>query len=101
MQASGKTIVIVSHAMGALRSMCDRLAWMSHGQLKMVGQTREVIDSYLGDVHVDQIHDAGSMGTRWGSGEATIEAIEVVDGSGQAVPRVRTGDRIAVRSATA
>lgn len=96
MQASGKTIVIVSHAMGSVRAMCDRLAWMDHGKLRMVGPATEVIDRYLGNVHIGQIHHEGTAGTRWGSGEATMESIEIVkDGVGAS--RVCTGDRVIVR----
>jgi ABC-type polysaccharide/polyol phosphate transport system ATPase subunit len=99
LQDMGKTIVIVSHAMGSVRQMCDRLAWMSHGELKMVGPTRDVIDAYLGEVHVAEIHHEGGKGTRWGDGSATIDAIELVSkrGRGEAVERVKTGDGIAVR----
>lgn len=97
MQAKGKTIVIVSHAMGAMRTMCDRLAWMSHGKLQMVGPATDVIDHYLGDVHVDRIQHAGDTGTRWGSGEATITTIDVIGPSGTPVARVRTGDPVRIR----
>ena len=99
LQDMGKTIVIVSHAMGSVRQMCDRLAWMSHGELKMVGPTRDVIDAYLGEVHVAEIHHEGGKGTRWGDGSATIDAIELVSkrGRGEVVERVKTGDGLAVR----
>jgi ABC-type polysaccharide/polyol phosphate transport system ATPase subunit len=99
LQEAGKTIVIVSHAMGSVRSMCDRLAWMDHGELRMIGPTREVIDAYLGNVHVAELHHEGGKGTRWGNGGATIDAIELVSrrGRGEAVERVKTGDAISVR----
>jgi Wzt C-terminal domain len=99
LQEAGKTIVIVSHAMGSVRSMCDRLAWMDHGELRMIGPTREVIDAYLGNVHVAELHHEGGKGTRWGNGGATIDAIELVSrrGRGEPCERVKTGDGIAVR----
>ena len=99
MQARGKTIVLVSHAMGSMRAMCDRLAWMSHGQLQMVGPARDVIDAYLGDVHVDRLHDVDSDVTRWGNGRAVIEGISLITqgGSGKPATRVATGDAVAVR----
>ena len=37
---AGKTVVIVSHAMGSLRSMCDSAAWLQKGQLIEVGKHR-------------------------------------------------------------
>ena len=34
----GKTVVIVSHAMGSLRSMCDHAVWLEHGRVIRQGQ---------------------------------------------------------------
>lgn len=97
MQAAGKTIVIVSHAMGSVRAMCERLAWMNQGQLQMVGDARDVIDRYLGNVHLERLHDTDSQGTRWGNGDAVIEAIEMIDAIDRPVARVRTGEQVIVR----
>jgi ABC-2 type transport system ATP-binding protein len=44
----GKTVVIVSHAMGTLQDMCDRLAWLRSGVLQTVGEPAEVIAAYRG-----------------------------------------------------
>ncbi len=97
MQDAGKTIVIVSHAMGSVRSMCDRLAWMDHGKLKMVGPSTEVIDEYLGTVHVEQLQTAETKGLRWGDGRAKLDAIELVDAKGRKIERVKTGDSATIR----
>jgi ABC-type polysaccharide/polyol phosphate transport system ATPase subunit len=97
LQAAGKTIVIVSHAMGSVRAMCDRLAWMDHGELRMIGPTRDVIDAYLGNVHVAELHHEGGRGTRWGNGGATIDAIELVTAKGDVQERVKTGESVAIR----
>lgn len=42
-----KTIIIVSHDLGAIEKLCTRVAWLANGELKMIGAAREVIDSYL------------------------------------------------------
>ncbi len=42
-----KTIIIVSHDLSAVEKLCTRVAWIAHGELKMIGAAREVIDSYL------------------------------------------------------
>lgn len=41
-----RTVVIVSHSMGTLAEMCDRLAWIQQGDLQMVGTPDEVIAAY-------------------------------------------------------
>ncbi len=92
LQDNGKTIIVVSHGIGQLRSMCDRLGWMQAGKLKAIGETREVADAYIGTVHVSRLPGHDGVATRWGSGEAEILSVEVLDSAGRAVESVRTGD---------
>ena len=91
----GKTIVVVSHALTTIRTLCDHVALLEHGELKQVGRAAEVIDSYMLDAHVGR-HDEGTGGTRWGSGEGQIDKVEIVRG-GVTTQSVRTGDRITIR----
>ena len=98
LQNNGKTIVLVSHAMGQVRALCDRLAWMNHGKLEMVGPAKEVIDNYLGDVHVERFRRGPGAEVRWGNGAVRIDAIELLVGDDQTpVVTVRQGDRVTIR----
>jgi ABC-type polysaccharide/polyol phosphate transport system ATPase subunit len=47
----GKTVVIVSHALGTMSEMCDRVAWIDHGHLQTVGRPDEVIAEYRSASH--------------------------------------------------
>jgi ABC-type polysaccharide/polyol phosphate transport system ATPase subunit len=96
LHASGKTIVLVSHTMDLIRNLCDTVAWLEHGVLRRLGPSSEVIDEYLTESHTDRAAD-GAHGSRWGSGEARIEKIEVLDASNEPVKRVRTGDTVVFR----
>lgn len=93
---SGATIVVVSHALGSVRNICDRVAWLEHGRLREIGKTSEVIDGYLDEVEVDR-EGPPVEGSRWGSGEATIERLELVGADGQTINRFHTGDDIRIR----
>ena len=42
----GTTVLFVSHSMSQIREMCDRVLWLDHGTVKMVGPTQEVCDAY-------------------------------------------------------
>ena len=42
----GKTIVLVSHALGSMVEMCDRIAWIQNGELKATGSPEEIISLY-------------------------------------------------------
>lgn len=46
LKAQGKTIVLVSHALGSMVEMCDRIAWIQNGELKAVGAPSEIIALY-------------------------------------------------------
>lgn len=41
------TIILVSHDMEMIQSMCSRAAWLDHGQIKAIGKTSEVVQAYL------------------------------------------------------
>ncbi len=42
----GRTVVIVSHALGTMKEMCDEVAWIRKGSLLGVGSPDTVIDDY-------------------------------------------------------
>lgn len=44
---SGATVVLVSHNIDVLKTMCHRTLWIEHGKLKMIGETAAVCDAYL------------------------------------------------------
>ena len=48
---AGKTVILVSHAMGAVRDMCDHAAWLSHGELISIGEAKPTIDAYLNSLN--------------------------------------------------
>jgi ABC-2 type transport system ATP-binding protein len=47
----GKTVILVSHAMEAVKEMCDNVAWMKNGSLVETGAADVVIERYLASLH--------------------------------------------------
>ena len=47
LKKSGKTIVIVTHDMGAVKNLCDRAVWIYEGKVKMDSNSSQVVDEYL------------------------------------------------------
>ena len=43
---SGRTIVFVSHQMGQIRRLCERVIWIDGGQIREQGPTGKVIAAY-------------------------------------------------------
>lgn len=46
LKQEGKTIVFVTHGMGAVERFCTRAIWLHLGHVKMDGETTEVIKQY-------------------------------------------------------
>lgn len=44
---SGRTILFVSHNMGAVVELCQRVIWLDKGQVRMDGKPDEVVSAYL------------------------------------------------------
>jgi len=43
----GRTVLFVSHNMGAITQLCGRALWLEKGQIKQCGPSSEVVASYL------------------------------------------------------
>ena len=40
------TIILVSHTMASVEKICDRAAWIDSGHVRMLGDAKQVVDSY-------------------------------------------------------
>jgi ABC-type polysaccharide/polyol phosphate transport system ATPase subunit len=43
---NGTTILFVAHNMDTIQSMCQRVAWLNHGKVEMIGTPVEVVRAY-------------------------------------------------------
>jgi len=46
MMGGGATVLFVSHSLTQIREMCNRVIWLEHGKMKMVGLASEVCEKY-------------------------------------------------------
>ena len=46
LMSGGTTVLFVSHSLQQIREMCDRVVWLEHGEVQMVGETTEICDQY-------------------------------------------------------
>lgn len=102
--ARGRILILVSHSMQAIDTMCTRCIWLDDGRVRMDGPPAQVTQAYLDEVH--QADDAGvlarlkgeladqRMRPGWG-----VEALELRNAEGLAASLVQTGEpaMIAVR----
>ena len=73
----GRTVLFVSHNMGAVQSLCGRAVWLDAGQVERQGPTAEVIGSYLQTVMALQDVPLGDRTDRTGDGSARMTEVRV------------------------
>ena len=107
LKADGKTIVIVTHDLGALERHCDRVLWLDHGHLKAYGDVQSVVRMYLEHVtdqqranlleeHEDETDETSSRKRRWGSREVEINAVNFSNGTPDPCYLFKTGDEMSI-----
>jgi ABC-type polysaccharide/polyol phosphate transport system ATPase subunit len=53
-KAQGATILLVSHSMSMIESICQRAAWLHRGQIVSFGNSKVIVDQYLGRVSEEE-----------------------------------------------
>ena len=46
MMSGGTTVVVVSHSIEQIERLCDRVVWLDHGKVRMIGDTPTVCAEY-------------------------------------------------------
>ncbi|HTF87869.1 MAG TPA: ABC transporter ATP-binding protein [Planctomycetota bacterium] len=99
----GKTIIFVSHDMGAVKSMCQWVVLMDKGEILEQGTAEKVADEYLkrakarGNERMSAINRGTSAYPRWGSGEIEVTDVDMLGGDGQPAHAFTTGEAFTVR----
>ena len=112
----GVTIVVVTHGLGTVETMCDGAAWLDHGVLQMTGSAGDVASEYLRRVNEREREDravaaaaeatgAGAdaegasdttFGETWFGEDIEIRDVWFADGSGEKVATGTTGEALSV-----
>ena len=54
-KGEGRTVLFVSHNMGAVRALCKKAIWMHQGNLKFSGEVEDTISAYLAAASVKSV----------------------------------------------
>jgi ABC-2 type transport system ATP-binding protein len=103
LRRSGRTIVIVSHGLDAVRNICDRAAWLDHGSLMKEGEAHDVVTAYLESVRDDRrAHESADgivtdeetadVGAGW-----HIGSVQLLDDDGKDAGVVPSGSPVTIR----
>lgn len=92
----GRTIVVVSHSLGLVEQLCSHTVWLEKGSMRMYGPSSEVIAAYTGGSYDQHHRDEGSLHERWGTGDAQITSLQLLDESGTPTSLVQTGSGLRI-----
>jgi len=99
----GKTVVFVSHDIGAVKSMCKWVVLMDQGKVLEQGTAEQVTDTYLkrakarGNERLSMVHRGKSEYPRWGTGEVEVTHFEMLDEQRAPTHVIQTGRPYSIR----
>jgi ABC-type polysaccharide/polyol phosphate transport system ATPase subunit len=93
----GRTVVIVSHSLDTVRSLCDEAAWLEHGKLKFVGPSGKVVDRYLDMVTGHQKEEAARTTIKNTRHGRRLKEIELLGPEGQPRRQLHSGEPATIR----
>lgn len=74
----GRTVLFVSHNMGAIKSICDRAICLKNGRLVSDGPVDEVVAAYLDEgLELVPFRDTAHLPRERGSGAAKIQSVSL------------------------
>jgi len=75
-KTDGRTILFVSHNMGAIEQLCNKCILIEKGKIKMFGETKKVINSYLEVMSKNMSTPLNERKDRTGAGNIRFEEIK-------------------------
>lgn len=102
---AGTTLIIVSHDASSIQALCDRAILLDGGRMVLDGEPQQVFDYYnalIAEKENRTVRTAkaqtGQIATESGTGEAVIDALELLDDAGLPVEYVGVGQPVALRA---
>ena len=105
-RAEGVSIMFVTHSMGDVRTLCDRVILLDGGRVVKDGQPDEVVDYYNAMIAakenakltVEQRREHnGWLLTRSGTGEARVNNLQLLDAHGNVLAVAQVGQAVELR----
>lgn len=94
----GKAVVLVSHDMMSIQAVCNRVLWLDHGVVRMVGAPEEVIPAYYAfedERGLERPNDRTSLDEE--TQELVVTRIETLDEEGSPTKHFRYDRPFSIR----
>ena len=90
----GRTVLLVSHDMGAVESLCKKAFLLDRGRLTLSGNTREVIDAYLSATQAQASNNLAERIDRQGDGKMRFTNVSVRRRDGGPIDVIQCGQEV-------
>ena len=74
---SGKTLLLISHDLGTIRAISDRIAILDHGSVVDIGSPGEMVEKYKNTIFAKETLDREQ--SEWGNRKAVLTKTEFLD----------------------
>jgi lipopolysaccharide transport system ATP-binding protein len=101
LQRRGTAILLVSHDLGLVEQLAHRALYLRSGAPVLGGTAPAVVARYRSDVASEETAGEAQTGTarRWGNGDVTLDAVELLDRAGRPIRLLSSGEAAAIRLA--
>jgi lipopolysaccharide transport system ATP-binding protein len=94
----GRTVLFVSHNMGAVQGLCKRAIWLDRGKLRLTAMPREVVSEYLKSSVTDAVEaNLEQMPRVTGGVDMRFLKVELLDRTGQPQTHFEYGAPLTLR----
>ena len=98
----GRTVLFVSHNIGAVKNLCNKGLYLRNGTMADIGSVETVLQSYSMDMEKKYLSkDLTTREDRKGDGSILVKNIEIVNGFGQITDTLNAGDKFSLKINTA
>ena len=93
---AGRTVLLVSHNLGAISQLCHRTIWIQDGTVAADGDSESIVTQYMKNVSND---GEPQVWERTGSGHVNFTSVEVLDSYGTVCTQLPMGHDVRIRAA--
>jgi lipopolysaccharide transport system ATP-binding protein len=86
-----KVVIMVSHNLELVQNLCQNCLWLHQGQIKKIGKTHDIINSYLDEKAENKNMPISDRVDRLGNGKIKVTKIELMNEAGEKVDYFLSG----------
>lgn len=92
---AGRTVILVSHNLGAISQLCSRTIWIEGGSIAAAGDSESVVTQYMKSISKNSDHQVWE---RTGSGHIRFSSVEILDADGNSCTHLPMGHDVRIRA---